>query len=77
MPNLGEIQVDLKTLVAIVMTVVTGVGVFWGVKTKIDRQTEIIAALCADVAAMKTKQEEVNLNLNSLTVTLRAKGVMQ
>jgi hypothetical protein len=77
MPNLNEIQFDLKTVAAIVMTVVTGLGVFWGVKTKLDIQAETIAALCADVAAMKAKQEEVNLNLNSLTVTLRAKGVMQ
>lgn len=76
MPDLTEIRLDVKTVVAIVMTVVTGAGVFYGVKAKLDDQAATIAALRAQITAMQAQQEEDGHRLLELTVTLRARGVI-
>jgi uncharacterized protein HemX len=76
MPDLSEIKVDLKTVVAIVMTVVTGLGVYYGLKAKLDAQTATVTELHAEVAALKGEQEQAKRAILELTITLKAKGII-
>jgi uncharacterized protein HemX len=76
MPDLSEIKVDLKTVVAIVMTVATGLGVYYGLKTKLDTQTNTVTELHAEVTALKSEQEQAKRAILELTITLKAKGII-
>lgn len=73
----SEIRVDLKTLVAIVMTVVTGVGVYWGLKSKLDAQAATIQELHTQLDEARNEQKEQARAIIELTVALKVKGVIQ
>lgn len=77
MTDLMSLKFDLKTVVLLLTTLTTAYGVYYGIRAKLDQQQTTITRLESQLEQVDRQLRAEERAIIELTVTLKAKGVLQ